>query len=115
MYLDKDLKSKPGSVDPTGPTAQGNDPEYQWQLRSAWNLTDRHEFDVIVRNIGSLPDPAVPAYVAVDAWFGWRVSRGMELSLTLQNIFDSEHPEFGDPATRSVFERGAFLKLAWRL
>jgi iron complex outermembrane recepter protein len=115
MYLDKDLKSKPGSLDPTGPSAQGNDPEYQWQLRSSLNLTDRHEFDVIVRNVGSLPNPAVPAYVAVDAWLGWRVSRSVELSLTLQNIFDSEHPEFGAPATRSVFERGAFLKLLWRL
>jgi iron complex outermembrane recepter protein len=115
MYLDKDLKSRPGSLDPTGPAAQGNDPEYQWQLRSSLNLTDRHEFDVIVRNVGSLPNPAVPAYVAVDAWLGWRVSRSVELSLTLQNIFDSEHPEFGAPATRSVFERGAFLKLLWRL
>jgi iron complex outermembrane recepter protein len=115
MYLDKDLKSRPGSLDPTGPAAQGNDPEYQWQLRSSLNLTDRHEFDVIVRNVGSLPNPAVPAYVAVDAWLGWRVSRSVELSLTLQNIFDSEHPEFGAPATRSIFERGAFLKLLWRL
>jgi iron complex outermembrane recepter protein len=115
MYLDKDLKSRPGSLDPTGPAAQGNDPEYQWQLRSSLNLTDRHEFDVIVRNVGSLPNPAVPAYVAVDAWLGWRVSRSVELSLTLQNIFDSEHPEFGAPATRSVFERGAFLKLLWHL
>jgi iron complex outermembrane recepter protein len=115
MYLDKDLKSKPGSLDPTGPSAQGNDPEYQWQVRSSLNLTARHEFDVIVRNVGSLPNPVVPAYVAVDAWLGWRVSRGVELSLTLQNLFDSTHAEFGDPATRSVFERGAFLKLVWRL
>jgi len=115
MYLDKDLKSKPGSLDATGPGAQGNDPEYQWQLRSSLNVTERLDFDVIVRNIGSLPNPVVPAYVAVDAWVGWRVSRGVELSLTLQNIFDSAHPEFGAPATRSVFERGAFLKLVWRL
>jgi hypothetical protein len=39
----------------------------------------------------------------------------VELSLTLQNLFDDSHPEFGPPATRSVFERGVFLNLVWRL
>ncbi len=118
MYLDKDLKSKPGSLDPTGPDAQGNDPEYQWQLRSSLNLTDRHDFDVIVRNVGSLPNPVVPAYVAVDVRLGWRPIRDVELSLTLQNLFDAEHPEFGSATgtnPRSELERGAFLKLLWRL
>jgi iron complex outermembrane recepter protein len=115
MYLDKDLKSKPGSLDPTGPGMQGNDPEYQWQLRSGLNVTQSLDFDVMVRNVGSLPDPVVPAYVAVDVWLGWRASRGVEFSLTLQNLFDDPHPEFGPAATRSVFGRSAFLKLLWRL
>jgi len=46
---------------------------------------------------------------------GWRPIRDVELSLTLQNLFDPGHPEFGAPATRSEYQRGAFLKLSWRI
>jgi iron complex outermembrane receptor protein len=118
VFLDQDLERKPGSLDPSGPAALGNDPAYQWQLRSAMNLTDRHDFDVIVRSVGKLPSPAVPAYTAVDARLGWRASRDVELSLTLQNLFDEKHPEFGSATgqnPRSEYERGVFLKLLWRL
>jgi len=115
MYLDQDLERKPGSLNPTGPSALGNDTSYQWQLRSAMNLTDKHEFDVIVRGVGKLPSPSVPAYTAVDARLGWRARRDMELSLTLQNLLDERHPEFGSAATRSEYERGLFLKLLWRM
>ena len=37
-----------------------------------------------------------------------------ELSLTLQNIFDPSHAEFGDPASRSELDRSAYAKLLWR-
>jgi iron complex outermembrane receptor protein len=113
--LHKHLKLKSGSTDPTGPSALGNDPDQQWMLRSAFNFTDRHEFDVMVRRVGALPLPAVPAYTAVDARFGWRASRDVELSLTLQNIFDREHAEFGAAPARSEYQRGVFLKLLWRM
>jgi len=115
VLLDQDLERKPGSLDPTGPSALGNDPAYQWRLRSAMNLTDRHQFDIIVRGVGALPSPAVPAYTAVDARLGWRPSREMEFSLTLQNLFDRAHPEFGAAPGRSEYERGVFLKLLWRM
>jgi iron complex outermembrane receptor protein len=113
LLLDVDLKTKPGSTD-ANPAALGNDPDHQWLLRSAHNLTDRLELDFILRSVGELPNPDVPSYAAVDVWLGWRPMRNLELSLTLQNLFDDSHPEFGTPATRSVFERGAFLKLVWR-
>jgi iron complex outermembrane recepter protein len=114
LLLDVDLKRKPGSTDPN-PAALGNDPDYQWLLRSAHNLTDKLELDLILRSVGELPNPNVPSYTAVDVWLGWRPIRRLELSLTLQNLFDDSHPEFGTPATRSVYERGAFFKLLWRL
>lgn len=113
--LRKHLKLKPGSTDPTGPSALGNDPDYQWMLRSAFDFTDRHEFDVMVRRVGALPLPAVPAYTAVDARFGWRASRDFELSLTLQNLLDRRHAEFGAAPARVEFQRSVFLKLLWRM
>ncbi len=113
--LHKHLRIKPGSADPVGPSALGNDPDQQWMLRSAFNFTDRHEFDVMVRRVGSLPQPAVPAYTAVDARFGWRASRNVEVSLTLQNLLDREHAEFGAAPGRSEYQRGVFLKLLWQM
>ena len=113
--LHKHLRLKPGSTDPVGPSALGNDPDQQWMLRSAFNFTDRHEFDVMVRHVSSLPQPAVPAYTAADARFGWRASRDVEVSLTLQNLFDREHAEFGVAPGRSEYQRGVFLKLLWRM
>jgi iron complex outermembrane receptor protein len=116
--LHQHLGLEQGSRDPTGPIALGNDPDHQWMLRSSWNIASNQELDVIARRVGSVPlqapAPPVPAYTAVDLRWGWKVSREVELSLTLQNLFDPEHPEFNAAPGRSEFERGAFLKLLWR-
>jgi iron complex outermembrane recepter protein len=117
LLLDVDLKPKPGSVD-ANPAALGNDPDYQWLLRSSHNLTDKLDLDIMLRSIGELPSPNVPSYTAVDLRLGWRPIRDVELSLTLQNLLDDSHPEFGSATgvnPRSVYERGVFLKLMWRM
>jgi iron complex outermembrane receptor protein len=115
VLLDQDLRLKPGSANTGGESALGNDPTHQWMLRSTLDITARHEFDLAVRRIGALPNPGVPAYTAVDARLGWRPRNDVELSLTLQNLFDPMHPEFGSAATRSEIERSVFLKLLWRM
>jgi len=115
VSLHEDLKLRAGSTDPTGPSALGNDPKFQWMLRSSLTPTSSHEVDVTVRHVGALPNPAVPAYTAVDARIGWRLGAGLELSLTGQNLFDRRHIEFGDPATASEIERSVFFKVLWRM
>ncbi|HKU71212.1 MAG TPA: TonB-dependent receptor, partial [Burkholderiales bacterium] len=116
--LHKHLAVEPGSTDPVGPVALGIDPNQQWVFRSSLNLKGGQEFDVIARRVGSLvvqpnplPRPAVPAYTAIDLRWGWKVSRTLDVSLTLTNINDPEHPEFD---TVSFYGRGAFLKFEWR-
>lgn len=113
--LRKHLGVKAGSNDPIGPAALGNDPDQQWMLHSAWNLTDKHEIDVMVRRVSALPEPAVPAYTAVDVRFGWKVNSKTEISLSLQNLLDRNHAEFGAASGRSEYGRGIFLKLLCRL
>jgi len=54
----------------------------------------------------------VPGYTAFDARWGWRVSREVEVSLTLENLFDRRHAEFDAP---SEYGRSAFLRLQWRM
>lgn len=113
--LDKDLRVKPGSTDPVGPSALGNDPRYQGMLRVSMSLGANVDADVTVRRVGSLPMPAVPGYTAVDARIGWRVARGVELSVGVRNAFDPGHPEFNAPAAASQIPRSAYAHLSWKL
>lgn len=113
--LKKDLELRPGSTDPVGPPNLGDDPTFQWSLRLAWNPAEGHELDVGVRRVGALPHAAVPAYTAFDARYGWRVSRGLELSLVAQNLGDPGHAEFGSAPGRGEIERSVGLWLRWSL
>ena len=114
VELRQQLGRSPGSLDPTGPSALGNDPKHQWQLRSVLNVTEKHDFDMAVRHVSALEYSTVPAYTAVDMRFAWRLGKTAELSLTLQNLFDPGHIEFGNPVTASEVGRSVFLKLLWR-
>jgi iron complex outermembrane receptor protein len=112
-YLRQELALEPGSGGTIA--SAGNDPRHWWQLGSSYNFTPRHELDVRLRRVASLPSPVVPSYTAVDARLGWKISPAAELSLSFQNLLDSAHPEWGAPGTRSEIERAWFLKLALRI
>ena len=94
-------------------SAAGNDPAHQWLLRSSFDLPDNTELDIRVRRVGALPNPSVPAYTAFDMRIAWRLQRELELSVVGQNLLDSGHVEFGNPATASEMARGAYVKLKW--
>jgi iron complex outermembrane receptor protein len=115
MELRQRLRTKPGVVDFGGLPALGNDPRRQYMLRSALDVLDDLEFDVIARYVGERPNPRVPDYVAVDARLGWRLTPDLDLSLTLTNLGDSEHPEWGPAARPAEYGRAWFLKLTARL
>ena len=83
-------------------------------LRSSLDIAD-HDIDVLVRYAGERPSPVVPAYTAVDLRWGWQASPGVELSLTLENLTDGRHAEWGAPASRVELERAWFFKVAVRL
>jgi iron complex outermembrane receptor protein len=112
--LDERLRVEPGSTDPTGPSALGNDPHYQAMVRSSLTLPGGIEVDVGIRRVGRLPNPALPAYTGVDARVGWRVSRELDLSIVAQSATDPAHPEFGALATANRVGRSTFLKATWR-
>jgi iron complex outermembrane recepter protein len=108
-------KIRQGSRDPTGPSALGNDPAHTWLLRSSYSPKGKFDFDVMLRHVSPLPQPAVPDYTAADVRIGWRMNAKTELSLTIQNAFDSGHGEAGDQATASQFGRTAFFNVRWSL
>ena len=112
LFLREGLRLKPDSGD-TNVSAAGNDPKRQFMLRSSLDLPDSTELDIRVRYVSALPNPSVPAYSALDMRIAWRLQRGLELSVVGQNLLDSGHVEFGNPATASEMARGAYVKLKW--
>src|SRR5260370_946943 len=87
VLLRQRLELKPDSTSAQGVSAEGNDPKHHWMLRSLYELTERHELDIMVRHVGELPDPVLPAYTAVDGCLGRRADRTLDLSLTRQTLF----------------------------
>ena len=113
--LHKRLHLKAGSTDPVGPPNLGDDPSFQWSLRSTHTPVEGQELELSLRRVASLPQAGVPAYTAFDARYGWRVRRDLELSLVGRNLFDAKHAEFGAAPGRSEFERSVGVWLRWSL
>jgi iron complex outermembrane receptor protein len=110
------LRLKPGAVDMSGGTGlANNDANRYWTLRSSWDIDARRQLDLMLRHVGDLPRPEVPAYTSLDLRFGWRVTPDLELSLIGQNLLNASHVEFGAAGTRVEYERGIFLKAVWQL
>ena len=115
VLLNQDLRLRPGATDVGGTAALGNDPSHWWSLRSSFDISPRQNLDVMVRRVGELKAPAVPAYTAVDARYGLRINRELEAGLVLRNLFDSRHAEWGPAENRVEFERSVLLQLSWQL
>jgi iron complex outermembrane receptor protein len=111
--LRKDLALRPESTDPVGPANLGDDPSFQWSLRSSFNPADGQELDVALRRVASLPQAQVPAYTALDLRYGIRLRPGLELSVVGQNLLDPGHAEFGDAPGRAEIERSVGVWLRW--
>ncbi len=112
-WLKQDFHAMPGTAPVGGVASLGNDPSHRWTLGSSLDLGANVELDVRLRHSGALPNPAVPAYTALDARLGWRVRPDVELSLTLQNIGEPRHTEWGNAVNRAEFPRSAFVKAVW--
>jgi iron complex outermembrane receptor protein len=107
-------EARPGTSPLLGAASLGNDPRYRGMLSVAWDLGHSMELDLSMRRTGALPSPAVPAYTAVDARFGWRPRPELELSVAVRNLSDRSHAEWGAPATRAEIGRSVQLKAVWR-
>lgn len=113
--LRKQLRFTSGASDATSIPNLGNDPSHQWNLRSSWNLWRNSELDLMVRRVGSLPTPAVPAYTALDARLALQVAPGVRVALLGRNLLDRRHTEFDPAATASQLERRWWLQVSWQL
>jgi iron complex outermembrane receptor protein len=119
-WLRKNLRFKPGSAQIAGTAIAGDDPSYQASLSSTMFFARQGLFYLGLRQVGSLPDPASPAYTALDARLAWDLSPSLQLSLQGQNLIHSHHLEFGTAvaplqlgATGVETGRSVFGRVTW--
>ena len=105
-FVDRDWKTSAGysyaaiNVDPTlgGQNPQARDvfksPEHQVFVRTGFSLFDDIDVDIGVRFASRLRQDQIGDYVAADARIAWRPADGVELSLSAQNLFHDNEPEF---------------------
>ncbi len=96
--LHKRFWLKPGATDLTGLGVEGQDPDYQAQMRSAWQIGPNVDFDVTVRRVGKVDTAPVPAYTEADAHLEWRVNDRLAVALDGRNLLHDRHLEVVDPS-----------------
>ncbi len=108
--LHKHFTLKPGYNDLSALGVQGQDPDYQAQVRSDWTINRYLEANIAVRRVGRIDYAPVPAYTEADAHLEWRVNGKLSVALDGLNLLHRQHLEVWDPSTtapryvpRSVF------------
>jgi iron complex outermembrane receptor protein len=101
----------PDGADLQGLATLGNDPNRVITGRASFDFGGSGEGDVMVRHVGELPHPLVPAYTAVDARLGWWLRPGVQVAVTGENLFDAAHAEWGTQGARPEFERNVTVQL----
>jgi iron complex outermembrane recepter protein len=113
-FLDLDLATEAGSLDTERPRLSGNSPRHQLSVQAFVDLPHSLSLFTAARYVDALPTQAVPSYTALDTSLRWRLSAHLDLSLTVQNLTDAHHAEFGSGGATEI-ERSGVARVAWRL
>ena len=117
--LEVDLDLLNGSMDAASLAAEDGSPEHQANLWLAADLASNIRIDAGLRYMGSLKNfgfPETDHYLAFDTRIAWAPRRGLELSLSGQNLFDSHHPEFNPDfivSSPTEVERSIHATVRW--
>ncbi len=94
-FLHMDLEADNDSNDPTVTIPEGRSPENQIKIQSQLNLPANIELDTNLFYTDDLDLFSISDFFRVDIRLGWKPTENIELSAVGQNLFDSEHQEFG--------------------
>jgi iron complex outermembrane receptor protein len=114
-WLDTDISRQPGSRDIGAGVSEANDPHHLFNLRSSLDLARGIELDALMRSIGELPNPVVPAYTELTLRIGWHVTPAMDVWLVGQDLLHEHHAEAGADPGRVEFERAIRAGITVRL
>jgi iron complex outermembrane receptor protein len=110
--LNTDFHRTADSGDTSNGSAEGNDPDRMFVLRSAIDLPQNVRFDSIFRYVSELPQPATPAYTELDLRLAWSPIEQLEIAIVGRNLLDEAHPEFRQTVTHEV-RRSVFGTIRW--
>ncbi len=115
--LEKDLTFGTDIVDTVGvnnPTLH-NDPDYQWMLRTSYDVTTNVQLDLQLRRVAALTIEPVPAYAEMDLRLAWQPRDDVEVSLTGSNLLHHRHAEYSPVTNRNEISRSVLFGLRWML
>jgi iron complex outermembrane recepter protein len=95
---------------------EGESPQHQFQLHSAYALPRNLELDASLYHVSRLPSEPVPSYTRIDARLAWHATESLELSLGLQNLGNNDHPELIQTIVgvkTSLVKTDGYAKLTW--
>lgn len=113
-HLGKEFSRLDSSGDASGGVNEGNDPTHTFSVRTSIDLPRRIEFDVMLRQVAQLPQPAVPGYTELHGRLGWSPNSRWSLSILGQNLLHPKHLEFAAGTPRELFERGLSVRCSLR-
>ena len=115
-YLQEDFELDSSSGDTISVPTERNNPHHQFQFRSRIDLPYNLEFDSSLYYVDSLRNQDVSRYFRLDARLGWHPTENLELSISLQNILDHEHLEFGslEGTNSTQIQRSIYGQITWR-
>lgn len=111
--LHKELRFKPGAAQVVGLAQAGDDPSVQASLTSSMDLPREITWDVSLRHVNALPDPAAPGYYELDTRLAWGVSRQLELAVVGNDLLHARHLEYPSPDGEEI-PRSFMLQIRWR-
>lgn len=109
-YLDFDLKLKPDATDTNALAIAGNSPANQAAIHSFLELPYDFSLYTGIQYTDRLTAAGVPERTEVNLSLGWRATERLRTSLTVRNLNDETHLEFGGG---NLIERSALLKAVW--
>mgnify|MGYP003860045159 CR=1 FL=1 len=92
-------------------------PHHLTTLFTSYDISRQWEFDFITRAVDQIDEYDIAAYIAIDTRLAFKPINGLELSVAAQNLFDSNHPEFGEKGietTPTEIERSIYGKVSWQ-
>jgi iron complex outermembrane receptor protein len=116
-FLRMQLHRYAESRDTTSESAEGNNPQHQFQIHSYLKLPRNFELDASLYHVSRLASLQIPSYARLDLRLGWRLGEGIELSGGGQNLLNSQRREFGlseMSVLTSQVKRSAYIKLSWQ-
>jgi outer membrane receptor protein involved in Fe transport len=88
----------------------GNSPRHQAAVNSFVSLSRGIEIYTSIRYVDELPALGVPERAPIDLSVGWTPLDNLRASLTVRNLNDDDHVEFGGG---NQIERSAWLHATW--